>query len=319
VDDTPTARALRTLELIQTLPGITAAELAGRLQVTDRAARRYVATLREAGVPIDAERGPYGGYRLGRGARMAPLVFHAGEALGLTMAVLDGHHAAADPDDPVGAALGKLIRALPEHAGRQAERVRRHAAAVPDRRAARPDPSIASALADAVARRRRVRIGYRTEAGTATVTVADPWAVLVRHGRWYLLCHAHRADATRAYRLDRIERLDVLDGEATVPADLDPVAALEEHLATGWEYATHVVFDAPTASVAPHVGASMGRLAAIDGGQRCELVGTTSNPAMYAGEWLASIPIPFRVVGGPELRSAVADVVTRMRRSLDDD
>ena len=68
----------------------------------DRAARRYVAILREAGIPVESVRGPHGGYRLGRGLRLPPLVFSAAEALGLVMAVLDGRNAAADSADPVG-------------------------------------------------------------------------------------------------------------------------------------------------------------------------------------------------------------------------
>ncbi len=52
--------------------------------------------------------------------------------------------------------------------------------------------------------RRRVRVGYRTEAGSEWVAEVDPWAVVVRHGRWYLLCHSHAVDARRAYRIDRV-------------------------------------------------------------------------------------------------------------------
>jgi predicted DNA-binding transcriptional regulator YafY len=59
-------RALRALEALGARPGISAAELADHVGVTDRAARRYVAVLREAGIPIDSARGRYGGYRLGR-------------------------------------------------------------------------------------------------------------------------------------------------------------------------------------------------------------------------------------------------------------
>jgi len=309
---------LRTLDLLQTRPGISAVELATRLGVTDRAARRYVAILREAGVTVESTRGPYGGYRLGRGVRPPPLVFTAAEALGTVMAVLDGHHAAADPDDPVGSALGKLIRALPEHIGQQAEQVRRHARAAPDRRAARPDPSIAGALVDAIAAGRCVHLTSRSESGSRWETTVDPWAVVVRHGRWYLICYAHRSDAPRAYRVDRLERLQVCEppdcdsGRVPPPPDLDPVAWLEQHLATGWDYETHVVFEAPLDEVAPNVPSPMGRLEALDGGERCSLVGSTSNPAMYAGEWLAAIPHPFRVVGGPELRRAVEAVGRRM-------
>src|SRR5215813_12742886 len=104
-DASPTARALLALELIQGSPGVTADRLAGKLGVSERAARRYVAILREAGIPIESVRGPYGGYRIGRGLRLPPLMFTSAEALGLVMAVLDGHHNASDPTDPVGGAL----------------------------------------------------------------------------------------------------------------------------------------------------------------------------------------------------------------------
>jgi predicted DNA-binding transcriptional regulator YafY len=103
-DVSPTGRALLVLELVQAEPGITAAGLAARLGVTERAARRYVAILREADIPVESSRGRYGGYRLGRGIRLPPLLFSATEALGLIMAVLDGNHPAADADDPEPAA-----------------------------------------------------------------------------------------------------------------------------------------------------------------------------------------------------------------------
>ena len=61
-DDSPTARALHTLELLQDAPGLTADRLAARLGVSERAARRYVGILREAGIPVESVRGPYGGY-----------------------------------------------------------------------------------------------------------------------------------------------------------------------------------------------------------------------------------------------------------------
>ncbi len=102
---------------------------------------------------MDSARGPHGGYRLGRGTRLPLVTFTQAEALGLVMTVLDGQPAAAGTGtgDPVGAALGKLIRALPENA-----------------------PEV------------------------------DPWAVVIRYGRWYLLCHSHHANAIRTYRVDRV-------------------------------------------------------------------------------------------------------------------
>ena len=102
----PTARALLVLEMVQNQPGIGAAQLAERLGLSDRAVRRHVAVLREAGIPVESTRGRYGGYRVGRGLRVPPLMFTSTEALALVMAVLEGHDA-ADPEDPVGSALGQ--------------------------------------------------------------------------------------------------------------------------------------------------------------------------------------------------------------------
>jgi predicted DNA-binding transcriptional regulator YafY len=317
-ETSPTARALRALELLQHLPGITAADLAERLGVTDRAARRYVEILRESGIPVVSNRGRHGGYRVGRGLRLPPLVFTATEALGLVMAVLDGQHAAADAEDPVGAALGKLIRALPDGVAGPAATMREHALAVPDRSGTRPDPAITTELVAAVAGRHRVRLRYAGASGARWEPDVDPWAVVVRYGRWYLLCFAHDADAIRTLRIDRIRAVELRDEPFRPPDDLDPIGWLEQHLGAGWPYATRVVFEAPYAHVARFVPAPMGHLEPIDDGARCVLTGTTNNPEGYAGERLAAIPYPMRVEGGPELRAAVAAVAQRMANAVAD-
>jgi predicted DNA-binding transcriptional regulator YafY len=314
----PTARALLALEALQQRPGITADELAIRLGVTDRAARRYVAILREAGIDVQSTPGRYGGYRIGRGLRLPPMVFTAAEALGLVMAVLEGQHAADDPTEPVGAALGKLLRALPDGVGAPARTMREHALAAPQRDTERPDPEVTSALVAAVAARRRARIGYRSASGHATGWDVDPWAVVVRYGRWYLLCFAHGPGEVRTLRVDRVESVELLPGGFRPPDDLDPVASLEEHLGSGWALPTEVVFDAPFAEVRGWVSATMGRLEPVEGGAGCVLRGSTRNPSMYAGERLAAIPYPFRVVGGPELRAAVADLAARLAHAVAD-
>jgi len=305
----PTARALLTLELIQGSPGITAETLAGKLGVSERAARRYVAILREADVPIQSVRGPYGGYHVGRGLRLPPLMFSAAEALGLVMAVLDGHHDASDPAGPVGSALGKIMRALPEPVAAQAEVVRRTTAPAPDRGAVRPDPAITIALVQACSGQRRARLGYRSEAGSEWVADVEPWAVVVRHGRWYLLCQT-RAGARRAYRIDRVRHAEVLDATFSPPPELDPVAALEEQLAVGWEFAAEVIIDAPADVAARWLPRALGRLAAIDIAS-CRLTGSTSNPAWYA-EQLASIPAAYRITSGPELQDAARIIGRRL-------
>lgn len=316
MDETnPTARALLCLQLLQDSPGISAERLGRALGCSSRAARRYVAILREAGFTVLSERGPYGGYRLGTGVRLPPLTFTAPEALGLVMAVLDGHHDAGDATAPVGAALGKIVRALPAPVADQVQAIRQTTAPAPDRGAARPDPATTIVLVQACAQRRRVRIRYRTDAGTEWDTNVDPWAVVVRHGRWYLLCLSEQAAAVRAYRGDRVLEASPLDQRFDPPAELDPVAMLEAHLAVGWEYAVDVVVQAPLERVRRCLSPALGRLEPVDD-LTTRLVGSTGNPHWYA-EQLAVLPGPFTVVAGVELRHTVAALGERFRAAVD--
>ena len=226
----PTARALLALEAIQNTPGITAQRLGDRLGVTERAARRYVAILREAGLPVESVTGPYGGYQIGRGMRLPPLTFSAAEAAGLVMAVLEGHRAAADPADLVGGALAKIIRVLPARVSALVRPIRDVTATAgasgdADDASARPrvSPELTTALFEACAAGRRLRLAYRlagrgedrgedrgerAERAEREMEV-DPWAVILRRSRWYLLCWSHTRDARRVLRVDQIGRAHV--------------------------------------------------------------------------------------------------------------
>jgi len=306
----PTARALLALELLQNQPGITADRLADRLGVTSRAVRRYVAILREAGIPITSVTGPAGGYRLGRGLRLPPLTFTADEALALVMAVLDAHRDVTDPTDPVAAALGKFLRALPESVAAQAETVRRSAAPVPDRGAARPEPATTATLVQACADRRRVHLAYRSEAGAELALEVEPWAVVVRHSRWYLLCRSLAADAPRAFSIDRVRAVEVRGEQFEPPAGLDPVVALEEHLAAGWQHQAVVVLEAPLEQVEPRLPRALGRLEARGDGTT-RLVGTTSNPQWYVQQ-LTGIPVGYRIEGDEAVRAAAGELGRRL-------
>jgi len=182
----PTARALLALEVIQNSPGITAHRLGDRLGVTERAARRYVAILREANLPIKSVSGPYGGYRVGRGLRLPPLMFTAAEAMGLVMAVLEGHRNAANPTDLVGSALAKIVRVLPERVAGPVRAVREVSAPHPAHEIW-ASPELMTQLIESCTAARRLRLVYRMGKATDRVMEVDPWAVVLRHSRWYLL------------------------------------------------------------------------------------------------------------------------------------
>lgn len=308
-DASPAARALLALEAIQNSPGISAQRLGGRLGVTERAARRYVAILREADVPIESVSGPYGGYRIGRGLRLAPLMFTPVEALGLVMAILEGHRQAADPDEPVGAALAKIIRVLPTRLAGPLRGLREGSADAPHEPWV--DPQRTAGLIEHCAAARCVRLSYRTPGSGERVFELEPWAVVLRHSRWYLL--GRRIDGPagpsappklRTLRVDRIADVQPMAETFDPPENLDALRVLEELLSQGWAYEVEVLIDAPADEVARWLPRSLGRLEP-HGADRTRLLATTDDPDWYARR-LAALPARFRVAGSPELRKAVA-------------
>lgn len=306
----PTARALLALEAIQNSPGITASGLGGRLGVTERAARRYVAILREADLPIESVSGPHGGYRVGRGLRLPPLMFTAAEAMGLMMAVLEGHRDAASPQDPVGGALAKIVRVLPERLGGPA-RAFREVSARPERGPG-ASPELTTTLIEACTAARRLRLAYRLGEADREMVI-DPWAVVLRHSRWYLLGWSRTRQARRVLRVDRISAVEPTLDTFTPPEDLDALRVLEEHLSQGWRYPVDVVVDAGVAATASWVPRNLGRLQS-DGDGRTRLRATTEDADWYARQ-LAAIPVPFRVLASPELQQAVAALGQRLMQA----
>ncbi|GAA2477533.1 YafY family protein [Terrabacter carboxydivorans] len=307
-DTSPTARALLALEAIQDCPGITAQRLGDHLGVTERAARRYVAILREADLPIESVTGPHGGYRVGRGLRLPPLMFTAAEALGLVMAVLEGHRGAADPTELVGAALSKILRALPQQVAEPVRAVRRASGPPPDP-GLRVDPALTARLVEACTSSRRVRLDYRLEDGRERSMEVDPWAVVLRHGRWYLLCWSHSADALRALRVDRVRSVFVTSVPFGPPDDLDALRVLEEHLSQGWRHDVDVLLRADLAEASRWLPRSLGRLEEVEGGIR--LRATTDDPDWYARQ-LAVTPLTYEVIGSPALVQATEDLAARL-------
>src|SRR5215472_2863530 len=106
---------LTLLELLQAYRRLSGSELARRLEVAPRTVRRYISTLQEIGIPVDAEAGRYGGYRLRPGYKLPPLMFTDDEALALVLGLLVVRQSglAGTPADVEGA-LGKVERVMPD-------------------------------------------------------------------------------------------------------------------------------------------------------------------------------------------------------------
>lgn len=245
---------------------------------------------------------------------MPPLMLTATETMGLVMAALEAHGTTSGQNpvgNATGSALDKLIRALPTDVAGPLEALREVAARRTDPDP--PHPATTATLVGASVGRRRCRLDYATSPDRRRTLDVDPWAVVVRFGRWYVLGWSHAAGERRIYRVDRVLGVEVLDEGFVPPEDLDPFGALEEQMSQGWEHEVDVVIDATPAEVARWLPRSLGRTEPTDDG-RTRLVGSTRNLEWYASE-LAELPESFTVVGGEELRAAVQVLGERLLRS----
>jgi predicted DNA-binding transcriptional regulator YafY len=174
---------------------------------------------------------------------------------------------------------------------------------------------VTTTLFESCAAARRLRLTYRRGhwAGDAAdrEMEVDPWAVVLRHSRWYLLCWSRTVEARRVLRIDRIMTASPTTETFTPPAGLDALAVLEEHLSQGWAYDVDVLIDAAPAEVARWLPRSLGILSPSDDGRRTRLRASTANPGWYAGR-LAVLPYAFHVNGSAELRQATADLGRRL-------
>lgn len=231
--DHPVSRVLALLELLQDHPGLTAAELATRLDVDERTVRRYTARLADLGIPVRADRGRYGGYRLLPGYRLPPLMLTADEAASVVLGLLAGRSTGLTVGErAAGTALAKIRRVLPPALRERIDAVEQTLGltAAP---ASGPGPAAAAlfTLADAARCRRRVLLVYRDREDRPSEREFDPYGLVFHSGRWYTTGLDHRSGEERTFRLDRIVRAEPRGTGFEPPADVDPVQRVVESLA----------------------------------------------------------------------------------------
>ncbi|WP_405432735.1 helix-turn-helix transcriptional regulator [Micromonospora sp. NBC_00617] len=223
------SRLVSLLLLLQARGRMTAAELADALEVSVRTVYRDVESLGAAGVPVYAERGPAGGYRLLDGYRTRLTGLTAGEAEALFLAGVPGPAAELGLGSVLATAELKLRAALPADLADPGGRIRQrfHLDAPSWFREPEPTPHLA-ALATSVWEDRRVRVRYRRWQVPREVTrILDPLGVVLKAGRWYLVAAA--SGQVRTYRVGAILELTVLDEPAERPTGFDLAACWQEH------------------------------------------------------------------------------------------
>jgi len=318
-----TQRVLGLLDLLQRRSVWTGDELAAELGVTTRSIRRDVDRLRDLGYPVESERGAGGGYRLGSGRRLPPLLLDDREAVAVAIALrLAAGGAVAGVGEHALRALTKLDQVMP---GRLRERV----ADVTEAMVAVPgsdtpvEPELLIDLGHAVRGTEQVRLEYRDRAGRDTERRVEPYRIVVLGRRWYLLSYdLDRAD-WRTFRLDRIRAVHRSRWRFTPRPDVPDPAAHVQHAVTAapYQHLARVVVFAPAAEVVEQFPPTYGTVTELRAedhpdGPACRL--ETGAADLDALAWyLARLPGPFAVESPDGLRERLAGLAGRLAHAAD--
>lgn len=311
----PTARLLTILELLQTHSSLSSEALARRLEVEPRSVRRYITMLQDMGMPIEAVRGPGGGYQLRPGFKLPPLMFSEEEATALVLGLLGTSWLEVDQSSvAVEGALAKVLRVLPLRARERLSAVASHLVLSPGERDARPDATLLLDLSEAVQLHRRVTLTYRSHHDELTQRTVEPYGLAGWWGHWYLVAYCCLRQDYRLFRLDRVQAANMQTETFSRAPAFDAEAYLREHLArTTVTWQLKVEFYAPLYTVQQKVPASFGTWTETPTGVLFE---AQHGDVADAARFLATRNLPFTVHGPPELRAELLQIAERITASV---
>lgn len=308
----PLTRVLTLLELLQAHGRLGGAELAHRLGTDVRTVRRYTAHLRDLGIPVEAERGRYGGYRLARGYRMPPLLLTNDEALAVVLGLLAAERLGMGAAAPAAAgAQAKIERVLPQAVREPLSAMRESlsfTAGVVIAQA--PETGVLLALAQASRAHTTVGISYQSRRDEQTERDLDPYGVVFHTGRWYVIGHDHLRDRLRTFRIDRIATVAPRPRTFTTPDSFDPVDHLISTLAQGtYRWKVEVSVHGPLDEVARRLSRSAVTLTPQREGV---LMHMQADRLDGMARLLASLEWPFTIHHPDELRHELKSLADRL-------
>ena len=229
----PTTRVLTVLELLQSHAQLSGAELARRLEVNARTARRYIMMMQDMGVPVEAERGRHGYFRLRPGFKLPPLMFSEDEAVALTLGLITARRLGLTVDAPaVEGALAKVERVLPEAARVRVQSIQETLVVDYVSPYAPPAGGVVAVLNSAAQRGQRVLLRYRSWRAEESKRAFDPYGVVYHGGRWFAAGYCHLRQDLRVFRLDRVLQVDLCEATFIRPEAFDPLDFVLHSLAT---------------------------------------------------------------------------------------
>jgi predicted DNA-binding transcriptional regulator YafY len=311
------ARLLALLSLLQMRREWTGHELADRLTVDPRTIRRDIDKLRSLGYPIEAAPGVAGGYRLGAGGELPPLLLDDAEAVAVAVGLRTAASGSiAGIEETSVRALAKLEQVLPS-------RLRRRVSALGDATSAfgvdgpQIDADVLATLAGACRDGTRLRYNYVAKDDRASQRHVEPSAVVHSGYRWYLVAFDLDRDDWRTFRIDRLRgrvRLAERGRPRTVPGG-DPAAFVKERLRT-----SSGDVDRPSGRVRVHASAGEmakripARYATVEAESEGTCIVTTRGAwTRQFLVWMADLERSFEVLEPAEFREAGARLADTLR------
>jgi predicted DNA-binding transcriptional regulator YafY len=310
------ARLLRLLSLLQSRRDWNSTELAARLDVTTRTVRNDVERLRALGYPVDARPGVAGGYRLGVGAGMPPLLLDDEEAVAVAIGLRTAASGSiAGLEETSVRALAKLQQILPARLRHRISAFGSHVLPLPSP-GPQVDTDLLTAIAGACRDRERLRFDYRTHSGAASRREVEPYRLVSDRRRWYLVAWDPDRDDWRTFRVDRID-LRTPNGPRFSPRELPPDHEIAARVARGvgeatWRYRARVIVHAPAAYVRKRLPIPMD----VEplGEDRCAFEPGSDHPQLLA-LYLGMLDADFEVIDSPELADALRQLADRYQRA----
>jgi predicted DNA-binding transcriptional regulator YafY len=311
-----TSRVLQLLGLLQSRRVWTGEELAERLGVTTRSVRRDVDRLRELGYPVHASRGHGGGYQLGAGAALPPLLLDPDEAVAVAVCLrLAAGGSVAGVGESALRALSKLDQVMPARLRSQVSAVHEQTVTLMSDYSDSPvEPDVLMTLARACRDHEHVTAGYIDRAGTGTQRRLEPYQLVTTGRRWYLLAYDRDRQDWRSLRLDRMADVRALGSTFNPRQAPDAAAYVRRSIsASPYRYVARVRYFAPPGVVAPHFSPTSATVEA-EGPDSCVMTAGGDDPEKIVF-YLALPGCEFEVLDPPEVVAAVRTVAERLGRA----
>ena len=318
VPQSTSSRLLLLLGYLQSQPVWSGPDLVALLGVTARTLRKDIERLRELGYPVDATRGPGGGYRLGRHGQLPPLLLSDDEAVAVAIG-LGSAGSAPGLADASASAMAKLERTLPDRLQRRVRAIHANTDVGPantgtNEPEVRVDPHLLAQLGAAISDRAGVRFTYDDAQRPVT---ADPYRLVSWQQRWYLVAREHPDREWRVFRVDWMH-LRFPGAARFAPAPLkgdDYASFVLRHVAsTGWKVHARILVDAPAQEVLDRINPAVGVVETVDDGH-CVLV-TGADSIETVAVWIGMLGIDFHVDGPPELVEHLRVLARRYGQSV---